>query len=329
MGIDVPATNRREHQRSGRRPARRRPFAAVLVALACLLGTVAVSTPQASAHTVPVGDLGTAVWNFLWSPNAVAGANDWSCKPSAAHPTPVVLVHATGVNQGANWAVLAPMLHNAGYCVYAFNYGMTWLSAGRIGGLGEISASAKTLQAFVDKVRSSTGAAKVDLVGHSQGGMMPHYYLEKLGGASKVRTLVGLAPSNHGTTLSGVVTLGANLNLIGFANSLLWGFGIPGLAQQMQGSSFQTALFGNGDTVAGPRYVTIQTKHDKVVTPYTNAFLSGPNAKNILIQDQCPSNPVGHVGMFADSPTLQNVLNELGPRTPGFRATCSGYGLPL
>lgn len=317
-----------ERVRTARRSARR-PIAAVLVALACLLGTVGVGTAPASAHTVPVGGVSTAVWNFLWSPNAVAGANDWSCKPTAAHPTPVVLVHATGVNQGANWAALSPMLHNAGYCVYAFNYGMTWLSAGRVGGLGEISASAKTLQAFVDKVLVYTGASKVDLVGHSQGGMMPHYYLEKLGGAAKVRTLVGLAPSNHGTSLSGVVTLGANLNLIGFTNTLLWGLGVPALAQQMSGSSFQTSLFGNGDTVPGPRYVVIQTKHDKVVTPYTNAFLSGPNVKNILIQDQCPWNPVGHVGMFADSPTLQNVMNELGPRTAGFRATCSGYGLPL
>jgi triacylglycerol esterase/lipase EstA (alpha/beta hydrolase family) len=303
---------------------------ALLAVLTCLLSaTTATTAPAGAGTTYPVGDVGTAVGNFLWSPGSVAGANNWSCKPSAAHPTPVVLVHATGVNLGANWAVLSPMLANAGYCVYAFNYGMTWLSAGRVGGLGEISASARTLSSFVDKVRTSTGAAKVDLVGHSQGGMMPHYYIEKLGGASKVRTFVGLSPSNHGTTLSGVVTMGANLNLIGFTNTLLWGVGVPALAQQMQGSSFQTSLFGNGDTVAGPRYVVIQTKHDKVVTPHTNAFLTGTNVDNILIQDQCPWDTVGHVGMFADSPVLQNVLNELGPNTSGFKATCSGYGLPL
>jgi triacylglycerol esterase/lipase EstA (alpha/beta hydrolase family) len=297
----------------------------VTVAAAILFG---IAGP-ASAAPLPVGGIGTALNNFVWSPNAVAGANNWSCKPSAAHPNPVVLVHATGVNLGTNWVALSPMLANAGYCVYAFNYGMTWLSAGRIGGLGDITTSAKDLKGFVDKVLGSTGAAKVDLVGHSQGGMMPNYYIKRLGGAAKVHTFVGIAPSNHGTTLSGVVTLGVNLNLIGFANAILWGAGVPGLQQQMSTSSFQRSLFADGDTVAGPRYAVIETKHDLVVTPYQSAFLTGPNVTNILIQDQCPDNPVGHVGMFADSTVLQNVMNQLGPNTPNFRATCTGYGLPL
>ena len=59
----------------------------------------------------------------------------------------------------------------------------------------------------MNKVLAATGAKKVDLVGHSQGGMMPRYYIKNLGGASKVNTLVGLAPSNHGTTLEGLFTL--------------------------------------------------------------------------------------------------------------------------
>ena len=40
----------------------------------------------------------------------------------------------------------------------------------------------------------------LDLVGHSQGGMMPRYYVKNLGGAAKVDDLIGLSPSNHGTT---------------------------------------------------------------------------------------------------------------------------------
>lgn len=322
------ATSPKAAARLPRRFSRRRKVHSLVgsIAIAVAIAVTAFAAAPAKAD-LPVGNLATAVVNFIASPNAVAGANNWNCKPSAAHPNPVVLVHATGVNLGANWVALSPMLANAGYCVFAFNYGMTWLSLGRVGGLGEISASAKTLSSFVEKVRANTGAAKVDLVGHSQGGMMPNYYIKFLGGASKVGTFVGLSPSNHGTTFSGIVTLGANLNLIGFVNSLFWGLGVPGLSQQMAGSSFQKNLFASGDTVAGPKYVVIQTKHDFVVTPYTTAFLNG--AKNILIQDQCPSDPVGHVGMFTDSPVLQNVMNVLGPNDPTFKATCSGYGLFL
>ena len=300
--------------------------ATMVCALAVLLASVA---PAQAATTYPVGGIAQALTNFVFSPNAVAGANNWNCKPSAAHPNPVVLVPATGANLGMNWVTLSPMLANAGYCVYSFNYGMTWLSIGRFGGLGDITSSAKTMSAFVDKVLASTHATKVDVVGHSQGGMMPNYYIKFLGGAAKVRTFIGLAPSNHGTTLSGLVTLGKNLNILGFANSFLWSAGVPGLQQQEVGSAFQQKLFAGGDTVAGPRYVVIETNKDLVVTPYRNAFLSGPNVTNILLQDQCPANPVGHIGIFADSPTMQNVLNQLGANNPSFRPVCSGYGVPL
>src|SRR5689334_11317784 len=172
------------------RPSTRlRSLLAAGLAAACLAAPAATAAASAStaaapastaAAPLPVGDLGTAVSNFLFSPGRVAGANDWRCRPSAAHPRPVVLVHATFVNLGANWAVLSPMLKNAGYCVFAFNYGSDpVLSAGRVGGLGDVATSAGVLRDFVDRVRRATGAAQVDLVGHSQGGMMPHYYLKR------------------------------------------------------------------------------------------------------------------------------------------------------
>lgn len=74
----------------------------------------------------------------------------------------------------------------------------------------------------------------------------------------------------------------------------------------------------------------IETTHDEVVTPYTNAFLSGSAVTNITIQNQCPSDPVAHIGMFEDSPSLQNVLNQLSASPNGsFQATCSKYGAAL
>jgi triacylglycerol esterase/lipase EstA (alpha/beta hydrolase family) len=46
--------------------------------------------------------------------------------------------------------------------------------------------SAAQLSDFVDKVLLATNSTKVDLVGHSQGSLMPRYYLKFLGGQNKV-----------------------------------------------------------------------------------------------------------------------------------------------
>jgi len=305
-------------------------------AVAVLMAVVAPATASAK-YSVPYGGtaLGDAIWNETWEPETVEGANR-SCKPSSAHPYPVVLVHATLADEGSNWVTLAPLLANEGYCVYAFNYGATlaslevWPFIGpRIDGLGHIENSAKELSSFVNSVLSKTKASKVDLVGHSQGGMMPNYYIKDLGGASKVNELIGLAPSNHGTTLDGLTKL---VEVFPFASEIIGGLleflGAPSLPEQEERSAFIKKLFGSGEpVVAGVRYVVIETEHDEVVTPYKHAFLSGSNVTNITIQSQCPKDTVAHIGMFDDSPSLQNVLNQLSASpNPSFQASCSNYG---
>jgi pimeloyl-ACP methyl ester carboxylesterase len=132
-----------------------------------------------------------------------AGANNWSCKPSALHPDPVVLVHGLGATMAENWSTMAPLLADNGYCVFALTYG---LNPGEdyVGGLQPMEISSQQLASFVDRILASTGAAKVDLVGHSEGTVMPQYYLKFLGGAAKVNRYVALAPLYQGTTLYGL-----------------------------------------------------------------------------------------------------------------------------
>src|SRR3954449_13311192 len=161
------------------------------VGLAAMIGAaVAAGTPAAASADVT--DLLPTV-----SP---PGANDFTCRPSAAHPAPVVLVHGTFEGAADNWATMSSQIKAAGYCVFALEYGNR--------GTGDIPASAGQLQRFVDAVIAATGAKKVSLVGHSQGGMMPRWYIKFLGGAAKVDDLVGLAPSNHGTTNPGAFVAG-------------------------------------------------------------------------------------------------------------------------
>ena len=144
---------------------------------------------------------------------SLPGTNNPRCKPSAAHPRPVVLVHGTGGGQQTNWGAYGGFLANEGYCVYALTYGalpLPWpLTA--LGGMGAQEQSAQQLKVFIDGVLAATGAKTVDLVGHSQGTLMPSYYLKHLGGATKVTlgmvfSIMLWAPS-WGGMINGLLTL--------------------------------------------------------------------------------------------------------------------------
>jgi triacylglycerol esterase/lipase EstA (alpha/beta hydrolase family) len=293
----------------------RHRIALVLFLVAAL--TLTMSASSAGAQSLPViynGALGYAQASPTASP---PGSNNWSCSPSAAHPRPVILVHGTFADMSDSWQALSPLLRNHGYCVFALNYG-SHAGGGSLGiyATGDIAQSAAQLSEFVDRVLTATGANKADLVGHSQGGMMPRYYL-KHGGSAKVGALVGLAPSNHGTTLNGLFTLGS---FFPGASSL---FGAcPACGQQAAGSPFLTELNSGGETVPGVDYTVIESRYDEVVTPYTSAFLSGPNVTNILLQDQCGLDAGEHLSMPYDHIADADVLNALDPAHP-VRPACT------
>ncbi|MFE4993531.1 esterase/lipase family protein [Streptomyces mirabilis] len=270
------------------------PWKRLLRPLTALLLTAAVAVvPAATAHAA--------------APSS--GWNDYSCKPSATHPRPVVLVHGTFANSIDNWLGFAPYLVNRGYCVFSLDYGQL-PGVPLFNALGPIDKSAEQLQVFVDKVLTATGAAKADLVGHSQGGLMPRYYLKFLGGAAKVNTFVGIAPDNHGTTLDGLTNL---LPYFPGAEDLLSAV-TPALADQIVGSAFLTKLNAGGDTVPGVHYTVIATKYDEVVTPYRSQFLTGSDVHNVLLQDLCPVDLSEHAAIgLIDRIAFHEAANALDP----------------
>nr|WSX52630.1 alpha/beta fold hydrolase [Streptomyces sp. NBC_00974] len=276
-----------------------------------LLRPLAVLTLTAAALVAPTGAAQAAS-----APSS--GWNNWSCKPSAAHPRPVVLVHGTFGNSVDNWLGFAPYLVHRGYCVYSLDYGQL-PGVPLFNGLGPIDKSAGQLDTFVDKVLASTGAAKTDIVGHSQGGMMPRYYLKFLGGGAKVNALVGLAPDHHGTTLDGLTRL---LPYFPGAEDLI-SASTPGLADQIAGSAFQNKLNAGGDTVPGVAYTVIATRYDEVVTPYRSQFLDGANVRNVLLQDLCAVDLSEHVAIgLTDRIAWHEAANALDP-AHAQRTTCA------
>jgi hypothetical protein len=91
-----------------------RPAAALLVAAAAL-----VAAPlSAQARALPVNyDFATgALAGFLLPQAPPPGADNFGCKPSSAHPDPVILVNGTFANQDDNWQAASPLLANHGWC---------------------------------------------------------------------------------------------------------------------------------------------------------------------------------------------------------------------
>lgn len=286
-----------------------RAAAAVVAAL-----IFALSASTAAAAQLPVVYNGTLGYAHVSATASPPGSNNWSCKPSAAHPTPVILVHGTFADMSDSWQALSPLLYDNGYCVFALNYG-SYTGSGSLGvyATGDIAQSAEQLSTFVDKVLAATGAKKVDLVGHSQGGMMPRYYIKFLGGGSKVNTLVGLAPSNHGTTLNGLFTLASYFP----GGSSVAGADCPACQEQEAGSPFITNLNAGGETASGVNYTVIESDNDEVVTPYTSAFLTpASNVTNILLQSQCSLDQGEHLSMPYDHIADADVLTALDPADP-------------
>ncbi|MFE2632520.1 esterase/lipase family protein [Streptomyces sp. NPDC059374] len=316
------------------RPVGRWAALCASVALPLALGlTGPAAASAAPAPPAPALDLATAVAYGLVHPEAApAGADDWSCRPSRAHPRPVVLLHGSAANAYNNWSMLAPYLKSLGYCVFAPNYGGT--PGNPFKATGPVPKSARQIARYVDRVLKATGARKVDLVGHSQGGgPTPRWYLRFEGGTDpahpergKVRRLIALAPSNHGGNLSGVGTVTGRLGLDPTVSAVVG----QAWSDQMPGSEVNRTLDRDGDTRPGVSYTVVSTRYDLFATPYRNNFLTaGPGAivRNILIQDVCPQDVSDHLSLAYDTNAAQLVRNALDPAHA--RPVRCGLTLPL
>jgi len=184
-------------------------------------------------------------------------------------------------------------------------------------GTGDLRASARALGAAVDR----TGAARVDLVGYSAGGVVVRLWLADPVRALRARRVVLLGTPNHGTELAGA------------AVALDPGLCAGACAQLAPGSALLAGLNRGDETPPGPQFFSIWTALDQTVTPPATATLEG--AANVRVQDVCPSARLGHGALVADPLALGLVVQALEgtlPDPPGaddcaaLRASGSGGG---
>ncbi|GAA0627886.1 alpha/beta fold hydrolase [Kribbella sandramycini] len=255
-----------------------------------------------------------------------SGFDNWSCRPSAAHPNPVVLLHGLGGNGPGNYSFLGPYLAAKGYCAFTLTYGQA-SPVIPVGGTIPIAESAAQIQAFVQRVRQTTGAAKVDIVGHSEGGFHSIYGPKVRGYADAVGKVVALAPPTHGTTFAGLVSVGDYLGLRPLVDQVLRDFGCPACKEIIVGGSAIKQLTAGPIAQPGVKYTVIASRFDALVTPHETSFIREPGVTNKFVQDVCPLDPVGHVGLAFDPTVAQLVANALDPARA--KPVLCGFGPPL
>ena len=172
-------------------------------------------------------------------------------------------------------------------------------------GTGDIHANAARLATFVDNLLAETGAAKVDIVAHSQGGIVARDYVKTLGGAAKVDSLVMSGTPNHGAENASLATA--------YAFDCV---GMVGCQQIAVGSSFLTALNEGDDSIGAVRYTSFSTPYDTVMTPWESAFLNAGdgNITNVNLQQQCPWRWSDHMSVTSDGAVIDGVVDVLANR---------------
>jgi hypothetical protein len=306
------------------------------------LASATAPTANKHRHHYPV------TWNFLVNAFATASTpaddpplgSDLPCHPTERHPRPVVLVHGLMANQGDDWAAISPFLANHGYCVFSLTYGTHPSAPGfmkGMGGLADMRTSAHRLARFVQHVLHVTGARKVDLIGHSEGGTMPDWYLKFDHGNRYVDHFVEIAGASHGSKVPVGATIFSLFVNLGFENQS-YATMKPYCAsclQFMPNSRWMKALDkphphatarvaatcrADGAAVVGIKYFSVATRYDELIYPSDSDFKKPSCANdhrigvhNLLIQHQCPQDLSDHLSIAADPNVAHDILNALDP----------------
>ncbi|KAF2755875.1 alpha/beta-hydrolase [Pseudovirgaria hyperparasitica] len=253
------------------------------------------------------------------------GSNNYACR--ATHANPVVFLHGLGATKDEDLNVLQTHMQQRGFCTYALTYG-DYPAFPFVGGLQPIAQSSQEIAAFIRTVAQKTGAAKVDIVGHSEGAFQA-LYTAKFGGlAGLVGSVVALAPPTHGTDFGNLYDLayvGGKLTreLVG---TILKTVGCAA-CDDLGPDGAAIARLNDGTPIAqdGVEYTIIISTKDGLVTPYNTSRVDEPGVNNVVVQDFCPDDPVGHIGMAYDTWIWSVVINALEPSVP--RTACT-KGMP-
>ncbi|WP_329182404.1 esterase/lipase family protein [Streptomyces sp. NBC_01477] len=235
-------------------------------------------------------DLAVLAGHLVLYPTGMLPERGHARDTGRAHP-PVLLLHGFVDNRSA-FAVLRHSLHHHGWTqVQAFNYSPL---------IGDIRAAAELLGRHVEQVCVQSGRRRVDIVAHSLGGLIARYYVQRLDGDLRVRTLVTLGTPHAGTRA--VPVLAPH----------------PIIRQMRPGSEVLVEL-AQPAPGCRTRFVAFWSDLDQVMIPVETARLVHPDlpVENIKVSG------VGHLALPVHGTVVAEIRRALagaGPLRPAIEA---------
>ena len=216
--------------------------------------------------------------------------------PTEAKP-PVVLLHGFIDNRSVFVLLRRNLAQHGRQQIESLNYSPLTC---------DIRTAAELLGRHIEEICERTGSRRVDIVGHSLGGLIARYYVQRLGGDLRVRTLVTLGTPHSGT------------RVVPLANAH------PIVRQMRPGSPLLEEL---NQPAPGCRthFVSFWSDLDHLMDPLETACIEHPD----LLVENVRVSGVGHLALPVHPAVATGIRQALDTARPGDRAAVHADGLTV
>ncbi|HEX5566022.1 MAG TPA: alpha/beta fold hydrolase [Streptomyces sp.] len=208
-----------------------------------------------------------------------AGNHEWRGRP------PVLLIHGFVDNRSAFTLLRRSLARNGWHDICALNYSPLTC---------DIRRAAERLGGYVEEFCVRTGRRRIDVVGHSLGGLIARYYVQRTGGDARVRTLVTLGTPHSGTRLATLLS-------------------VHPIMRQLRPESEVIQELAGPAPGCRTRFVAFWSDLDLLMAPVETARIDHPDldSRNIRVHG------LGHLALSAHRDVAAGIREELAVGTAG------------
>ncbi|GAA0596451.1 alpha/beta fold hydrolase [Kribbella sandramycini] len=192
--------------------------------------------------------------------------------------TPILLAHGI-IDNHTIFALMRRQLARRGFSsIHTFSYSPLTL---------DVRRTAERMGAEIEAICEASGSDQIHVVGHSLGGLIARYYIQRLGGHERVHTCVSLGTPHQGTVA---------------ARLLPW----P-LVKQLRPNSDLMAELDEPAPEVRTRFIAFYSDVDQLIVPQRRARIRHPDlsATNIRV------NGVGHLSLPFDGDVVHQITGAL------------------